>query len=360
MAILWDLDLPVFVYSTVRIIGGRKRRSSQVPRALPINPEYQEIAEDALTQTQRDYLKPFDQQLAALNYQPDCTYRITNFKNLGKNLVRRYVNPGDSASCSLNIVELKVKVGDVEAVKTGAKVAFTTRFADGTLLTTRNLPVKTLLDQPPGRVVQDCPKATRIAELKRRHDAKAAPMGPAIAPVSGARAVFEEQRREHQTVAQYQVERGIYRLAPSGQEYELTDKAWHRGVLNHFNPFARRIVWPEVVLSALVGSVLPLLTIMVIAPQLRGHLEAAAPMIQFVTMVLIAVAYAFAGIIIGASSDWAPFYWIMLVSYVPTHVMAGWSFGWFPYTTTMFVFSFLTMQARRRRNLLFESGSEPS
>lgn len=223
------------------------------------------------------------------------------------------------------------------------------------------MPLKTLQDQPPGRVVQECRQVTRIAELKRRHDRRASQMGPAIAPVSGAKAVFEEQRREHQTLAQYQLQRGIYRLAPSGEEYELTDKAWGRGVLNYFNPFARRIVWPELLLSALVGCVLPLLTIVVIAPQLREHLEGVAvAMILFVTMVVIAVAYALAGIIIGASSDWAPSYWIMLVSYVPTHVMAGWSFGWFPYSTTMFVFSFLTMQARRRRNLLFESGSEPS
>ncbi|HXX16372.1 MAG TPA: hypothetical protein VEJ47_15840 [Candidatus Eremiobacteraceae bacterium] len=130
--------------------------------------------------------------------------------------------------------------------------------------------------------------------------------------------------------------------------------------MNHLNPFARRIVWQELVLSVLVGSALPLLAIVVIVPQLKEHLEGvAAPMMLFATMALIAAVYALAGAIIGASCDWAPFYWIMLISYVPTHMMAGWSFGWFPYSTTMFVFSFLTMQGRRRRNLLFES-TEPS
>lgn len=58
MAIPWDFDVPIFVWSLVRAIGGRKRRSRQAPRAIPINPEYQEIAEEALTQTQRDYLSP--------------------------------------------------------------------------------------------------------------------------------------------------------------------------------------------------------------------------------------------------------------------------------------------------------------
>ena len=191
---------------------------------------------------------------------PALTYRITNYQNLGKNLVRRYVNAGDSASCGLKIVELKVKVGDAEAVKTSATVAFTTRFTDGKVLTTCNLPLKMLRDQPAGWVVQECRQVTRIAELKRRHEVRASQMGPAIAPVRGAKAVFEEQRREHRKLSEYQLERGIYRLAPSGQEYEPTDKAWARAVLNHLNPFARRIVWQELVLSVLVGSALPLLS----------------------------------------------------------------------------------------------------
>ncbi|HXX16371.1 MAG TPA: hypothetical protein VEJ47_15835 [Candidatus Eremiobacteraceae bacterium] len=149
MAIPWDLDLPIFVWSMLRAIKGRKKRASQTPQSIPVDPEYQEVPEEELTQIQRHYLRLLDEQLAALNYRPDCTYRTTNYKNLGKNLVRRYVNAGDSASCGLKIVELKVKVGDAEAVKTSATVAFTTRFTDGKVLTTCNLPLKTLRDQPP-------------------------------------------------------------------------------------------------------------------------------------------------------------------------------------------------------------------
>jgi hypothetical protein len=68
------------------------------------------------------------------------------------------------------------------------------------------------------------------------------------------------------------VERGIYRLLPGGNSYEnghpieLTDKAHVRGIRNHFNPFARHVSWMELIFSALVGSVLPLLAILVIAP----------------------------------------------------------------------------------------------
>jgi len=72
MAIPWDLDLPIFVWSMLRAIGGRKKRASQTPQAIPVDPEYQEIPEEELTQIQRHYLRPLDEQLAALNYRPDC------------------------------------------------------------------------------------------------------------------------------------------------------------------------------------------------------------------------------------------------------------------------------------------------
>jgi len=39
MAIAWDLDLPIFVWSMLRAIGGRKKRASQTPQAIPVDPE---------------------------------------------------------------------------------------------------------------------------------------------------------------------------------------------------------------------------------------------------------------------------------------------------------------------------------
>jgi len=74
-------------------------------------------------------------------------------------------------------------------------------------------------------IIQECRRITSLAELKRRHDARAAQMGPALPPASGPKAVFDEKQREHRRFAEFQVKRGTYRLLPDGGAYEVTDKA---------------------------------------------------------------------------------------------------------------------------------------
>jgi hypothetical protein len=99
-----------------------------------------------------------------------------------------------------------------------------------------------------------------------------------------------------------------------------------------------------------------LLAILVIAPAAVARLKPVdAPMTFAANLAILAAAYCLAGLIIGLATDWAPFYWIMLISYLPAHAVAGWSFGWFPFSTLMFVVAFSTRQALRRRKLIFES-----
>jgi hypothetical protein len=356
MAIPFDLDLPVFLWAIARVIFNRQARAQRLGRTIPVTPVYEEISDTALTEAQRVYLRPFDDQLAALNYRPVCTYCATNFGNLGRNLIRRYSNPTDSAWCALTVVELKVRVNQVEAVKTSSAVSFSTRFTDGKLLITRNMSQKTVDDQPPDRIVQECLQTTDIRELKQRHDARASKMGTPLTPATNTKEIFEQQVRDHQRLSEFQVERGIYRLLPGGQAYGVTDKAHVRGIWNHFNPFARRVSWRELIFSALVGSVVPLLAILVIAPAAVGRVRAVdAPVALGASLAIIAAAYCLAGLILGLVSDWAPFYWIMLISYLPAHAVAGWSFGWLPFSTMMFVVAFSTRQGLRRRKLIFES-----
>jgi hypothetical protein len=356
MPIPWDADVLSFAWTTAKIIFGRKQRAREIQRAIPVQPEFEQIPEHALTQAQRDYIRPFDSQLASLNYRPDCTYRITNMRNYGHNLVRRYFNSADFASCTLTIIELKTKIGDVEAAKTSSTVAFRTRFSDERTLTTRNMSLKSLVDRPPWKMVQECRQIRDLAELKRRHDRRVAQVGVATPPPSGPEAIFKEERKEHQRFSEFQMQRGIYRLLPDGQAYETTDKARVRGIWNHYNPFAKRISWREVILSGLVGSVLPLLAILKVAPAIAEQLYGAPVVVfPFVTSLTIATFYALAGLIIGAISERATYHWIMLISYVPAHLFAGWRFGWFPYSTLMFVVAMYVIRAKRRRALIFET-----
>jgi hypothetical protein len=356
MAIPFDLDIPVFLWAMGRVIFRRQARAQELKRTIPVTPVYEEIPDAALTGTQRDYLRPFDEQLAVLNYRPICNYRATNFGNYGHNLMRRYNNPADSAWCALTVLELKVKVKKVEAVRTTSVVSFSTRFTDGKLLITRNMSLKSLNDQPPERVVQECRQTSDLQKLKKRHGARASKMGTPLTPVTGTDDIFKEQSTDHQHLSEFQVERGIYSLLPGGTAYEATDKARVRGIWNHFNPFARHVSWTQFIFSALIGSVLPLLAILVIAPEAVARLKTVGGLVSSgVALPIIAAAYCLAGLIIGLVTDWAPFYWIMLISYLPAHAVAGWSFGWFPFSTLMFLWAFSTRQMIRRRRLIFES-----
>src|SRR5690349_81270 len=103
MAIFWDADILSFAWVTYTVIFGRKARAQENKRAIPVQLEFQEIPDHSLTKAQSDYIKPIEEQLAALNYHPECTYRITNIRNGSSNLVRRYSNPADSAACALTI-----------------------------------------------------------------------------------------------------------------------------------------------------------------------------------------------------------------------------------------------------------------
>jgi hypothetical protein len=355
MPISWDADILIFALTTAKIVLGGKKRLRESKRAIAVHDEMQAIREDALTKAQKEYIQPFDEQLAKLNYFPDFTYCVTNHRNYGQNLIRRYTNPTDSASCTLMIVELKVSVGDVESTTTSSNVAFRTRFASGRRLTTRNMSRKSLMDHPPESILQECRHTTDLVELKRHHDVRAAELGPALSPSSGPEAVLEEHQTEHKRFCEYQLERGTLRLLPDGEAYEVTDKTRARGIWNYYNPFAKRLSLKELLLAALVGSVLPLFGILKLAPLVSDRSQGTGLSLLPLPWLAIGVCYALAGFIIGIISDRASFQWIMLICYVPAHVIAGWSFGPAPYSTMAFLISFYVIRMKRRRALIFQS-----
>lgn len=351
----WDADILVFAWTTAKILLTSKKRLRAANRAIPVRDDLELVSEDALSQTQKNYLQPFDAQLAALNYFPDCTYRVTNHRNFGKNLLRHYSNPADTASCQLTIVEISVRVETVESVKTSSNVSFTTHFQDGRALTTRNMSLKSLLDRPPYQILHECRHVTNLAMLKKSHDARAGKLGLAVPAAAGVDAVFAAHHEEHERFSEYQLQRGTYRLLPDGQAYELTDKVHSRGIWNHYNPFAKRISLTPTILAALVGTGLPLCGILKVVPWIDHRTEGSVAMLLPIAWFGICICYILAGAIVGLVSENASFQWIMLISYVPAHLLAGWGFGWWPYSTAMFLAAFYTIRARRRSALIFES-----
>jgi len=352
MALFPDGDLVAFFWTTIVIVFGSKAQIQNNTRRIPMKYDLQEVPEGQLTQAQKDYLKPLDTQLEAMNYRPDCTFRAANY---GQNLMRRYSNPADPVSCELMIVEVKSKVGEVETARNANVVNFTSRLSDGRRLITRNMPLKSVMDRLPNHIMQECPHTSDLAALKRNHDARAAQLGPAVPGPHGAQEIFREVQSEHERFSIHQLEKGIYKRSEDGNSYQITNKAANRGIVNFFNPFASRISIPQVLFTGLIRAVLPLFGILQLAPVVAANSQGISFGFFSASTLAIAACYALAGAIIGLSGGPTNYAWIMLVTYAPAHFIAGWTFGWLPYSTIASLVSHYVKQARQRRALVLQT-----
>jgi len=352
MALPIDLDIVFYAWSALKVLFGAKGRLRATTRPIPLHYQFQLLEEQELSAQQRAYLAPIDKQLASIHFRPTCTYRVTNY---GSNLIRRYDNPADEATCAVTIIEVNVNVQGVKRARTSSSVTFTTRLADGKRFITRNMPVKSLFDRPDYILEQRLPNITDLVELKKKHDAMARTAGASVAPTRDVPGILREADAEHARYTQHQLEKGVYQLAADGENYIVTDKVFNRGIRNHFLPFGKRFSLGKILFSGLLGAVLPLVGILRIAPWLEQ-----SPSLDWVSAralagVAILACYLLAGAIIGWLCDAQKFTWVMLVAYLPQHLLAGWSYGWFPYATLLFTICHLVAQARHRKAPILET-----
>ena len=351
--VFWlDADILIFLVTIFTVIFGSKGRLRKNVRQVPARYDFEEVVETQLSEAQRKYLRPIDEQLAAVNYAPDCTFRVRNY---GQNLLRRYSNPADPASCCVTIVEVKTKAGRIETVRNANSVEFTTRYSDGTVSHTRNSPLKSLMDQPKYKIVQHFPNLTNLAELKRKHDAAAKQSGVACSAPHGAAAIFEETQREHTRFSEFQVESGVYRKSPEGDGYQITEKVMNRGIRNFFNPFAKRFSATQAIFSVLLGAFLPLYGILKVAPAIAAGPYGHTLPIYNGSAIVIAICYMLTGAILGYACNAESFVWVMLITYVPAHLVAGASLGWFPFSALAFYVSRSVAQAKQRKRLVLQA-----
>ena len=99
-----DPDLVAFLATVGKILFGSMARLQQNAAPVPKEYEFEEVPPDALTPEQQAFFAPYDKQLLPMEYRPMLNYRVRNYRS---NLIRLYVNPMDSASCTLTAVEVK-------------------------------------------------------------------------------------------------------------------------------------------------------------------------------------------------------------------------------------------------------------
>jgi len=341
----FDPELIVFFYTIFKVLGSLPRlRRSATP--IPVRYEIEEINPLRLTEAQERYLAPYDKNLAAMNYWPVCTYRIANY---GHNLLRNYINPAETSRCVILIHELKIGATGKASPVNSCTMSFHTRFTDGTILTTRNMRIKSVLDRPPYQVVQERPGIDEPAEMKQEHDSKVRKMGTPVQPPSNVKAIFEDIQSEHARFNEYQLAQGAYRLQADGKCFVTTDKVRWRGIRNHLNPFAHRIPVRRFLPAALLAVFLPLLTVLKVAPAVAE----AARMLGLPPLVaggaVILAAYLIAGAAIGYVLERQTFVWVFLLTYVTVRLIAGADLGPFPFSTFAGSIAYSVALAKKRR-----------
>lgn len=358
MRVFADTDLLVFLYTLGRILLFSPLRLAQnrSGRYVPGSLEFEELSPGSLSEAQAKYLETYDRKLADLNYQPTATYRTTNI-NFGKNLIRSYVNPLEPIRAVVMIVEVTVNVNGILSSAHSCTTEFITRFTDETALITRNMQRKTLFDNPPFRITQECPRVSEPAELRRRHLSKLEQMDrvPNSAR-SDFTSIVEEVQEGHRRFLSYQLERGAYRLNPRTGGYETTAKVHWRGIRNHLNPFLHLQRAPQwrFPAAAALGIGTPVLASLFIAPTAARHaveLSLPASLASGLTMLS---AYALAGTAIGFLVQRSNFLWTFLITYLAVGAILGFHIHAMPYSTLAGIIAHVVAQSAKRRRLILQ------
>lgn len=314
-----DPDLTVFLLTVGVIVFASMPalRRNSVP--VPFKWECDEVPSSQLTESQARFFSPYDEKLAAMGYFPVCTYRVRNYAH---NLIRAYYNGADTARCYVMAVELTTQVGNVRSLGVSSLLTFHTQYTDGRMFTTRNSKLKSVLDNPPFRIVQEAPNVSDPTKMKALHDARAKELGCPIPAPSTPTALFKAVQEEHERFCAHQVAAGSFKLFPDGY-YRLTNKPFWRGIHNFLNPFVHRIPLTKLIPVSLLGAALPVLGIAWLAPAAAQAAQQNGFPPSTVAHLAILTSYMLAGALIGYVLEQHCFVWVFLITYVAVHLVAG-------------------------------------
>lgn len=339
-----DPDMAVFLATVGRILFGSMAQLQRNVAPIPKEYEFEEVPFERLTREQQEFFVPYDQQLLAMQYRPLFTYRVRNY---GSNLIRRYVNPVDRASCTVMAVEVKTKVDGILNRTLASNVSFFTVFTDGKELTTRNMRARTVLDHPPEFIVQECPSEQDLSVLKKRHDARAAKLGVPVAAEMSMPRVFAFYQDQHRRFSEFQVERGTYRRTATG--YAVSKKAFWRGIRNYLVPFAERFSAARLLIAGIVAIGLPSLTYSRLLPNLVPFLTRARLDAGTSSLLILGASYLIAGACVGMLLEKSQFIWGFLFTFVGVHLVTGWWLSPIPFGLIAGTVSHGVAQLRMRR-----------
>lgn len=243
-------DLTLFAIAVASFIAiGLPLITSRV--SLPRNVEFEMVADSDLTPQQSDFFAGLDSKLSAVGYRASGNWRPTNMQ--GRALIRLYLSESDPAVILMNLLTSEIPGGDEQGMN---YLEITTRFRDGSMVTTRNAEISDVMEPLPEHTIVERRGARDPARLKRDHDLACEPLR-IREPVYLQADRFERSFHEyHERWCAHQVERGLLRPA-DGDRLRPTVRAGVRGILNFLNPLADNFTVRRFLLVLLLGLLVP-------------------------------------------------------------------------------------------------------
>jgi hypothetical protein len=223
---------------------------------------------------------------------------------------------------SVNLLRSDVDVG---AVQSACYLEVVSRFADGTLLSTRNAEVDDVLDRLPTHIVEDFRGERDPARLKEYHDRRARTLEMRgrlhLAPGD----LFDNLRDHHRRWGTYQVERGLLHPDASGELLRPTVRTALRGIRNFINPLADNFTWRRFTLAVCFGLVVPCLGILALAgplvPLVDRLSNATGASVRLLESVAIGALLTVTGAAVGSLFTAKSFIWTFALAYVPLRLL---------------------------------------
>jgi hypothetical protein len=286
---------------------------------VPHELEFRTLEEAELTAPQRAYYQALDLRFAALGYRPRLNFEVTNFQ--GGNLTRVYQSEHEAALASATC--LRGESARPGAVPTAHNyVEWTSRYEDGSVLTTRNVSISDVFDLMPREIRQDCPGERDVGRLKARHDSRAEVLrvhGPVFPHGRDLLAAFGEH---HRRWTAFQESRGLLRNDPAAGLYRARARTAWRGVANYLNPLADNFTALRFAVGLALGAGLPALGVVAAAsPEVPRLAERLSLSPALLTWGVLATAFSGGGAAVGWLFSSKCFVWALLLGYVPIRLL---------------------------------------
>ena len=251
---MWDIPWDVALFGVVVLaffcVGlPLITRRVSVPRKI----DFKIVSGDELTHEQTRYFVDLDPSLLEMGYRPVGNRRTLNMQ--GRALIRTYMSDADPAIIMMNLMTAGAAGAGEHPMN---YLEIITRYADGTILSTRNAEISDVLEALPTHIIQEQKGVRDPAKLKLAHDERARSLlihGPVFSRPDEFEQAFDDF---HERWCLHQIDRGL--LVPrsdDAQQLRPTVKAGLRGIANFLNPVADNFTLPRFLLAVILGLVVP-------------------------------------------------------------------------------------------------------